>query len=133
MRYFLLFAFAAVTGCGASGLERIGPALGDEDLAYRLVWEGAYGMERESRPPTQWIPDCLNPAPRAECVIADLDPDGSLSVSWMDSRLGSPRIGNTPWPEMLGSWRTYLLTGKRGDADADLTKAARIALAQAGL
>jgi hypothetical protein len=127
-----ILAFLALAAC-TSPLTRVGPSLTDEERAYSLVWEGTYAMERESRPPTTWVPDCLNPPPRMECVISNVEPDGDIEITWMEGRLGAPRISNTPWPEALGAWRTYLLTGRRGNGDADLVRAAREALGQAGL
>jgi hypothetical protein len=128
-----LAMLVSAVGCGGP-LERLtGPSYADEERAYQLVWEGAYGMERESRPPTVWLDECANPEPRTECIIADLSPAGEVSIVWREGRQGPPRITGTFWPEMLANWRTVLLTGRRGEPDGEMVKAAREALGREGL
>jgi hypothetical protein len=133
MRYIAGLALVFAVGCTAPLERLIGPSFEAEERAYRAVWEGAYGMERESRPPTSWVADCANPEPRSECIIADLSPDGDVTIVWREGRQGAPRISGTFWPELLASWRVVLLTGRRGDPDADLVRSAREALGREGL
>jgi hypothetical protein len=131
-------ALVALVACNAAPLvveqpARVGPSSHEEERAYSLVWEGTFAMERESRPSTTWIADCANPSPRLECVIGYLAPDGDITITWREGRGGAPRISGTPWIEMLGGWRTYLLTGRRGEPDAELARRARDVLGAAGL
>jgi hypothetical protein len=134
MRYFLAVFVALCGGCSTAPLERVtGPSYADEERAYRITWEQTFGMERESRPPTVWLDECANPEPRTECIIADLSPDGEVSIVWREGRQGAPRITGTPWVHMLAAWREVLLTGRRGEPDGELVKAAREALGRVGL
>lgn len=138
------FAIVAmlVTGCSAATSTPVaatGPSAQDQETALEIVWEGIYGMERESRPAsiTWWPSDgCheeLNATGISAADTCASDSEGSkgdIYVRWEGS------LSASSFSRALVMWRQYLTTGAMTRPSVDdfgLIDSAQSELSLAGL
>ena len=138
MQRLLMAMLIGATGCASSVSAPnspdlpVGPVAQDQEVALELVWEGIYGMERESRPPLTWftgcVPDRLHVVVTPECWTGQATPAGGVELLWTGSTISA-----TDFTKELDSWRGYLLNGKFVPWDLTLINRAQTALDSAGL
>lgn len=123
-----------VAGCGSA----VGPSQQDDERAYAVVWEGAFGMERESRPVLDywWPPgECSKDlgggahlAIPGACVESTVDaPSGHMRIVWRGS------FSASDWSYALAEWREYLMTGEMPEPSQGVVAEGNAALRDNGM
>lgn len=117
MRFSLCLALVTVAllgGCstgGQSATQAIGPDAQSQEAALEIVWEGLYGMDRESRPPLTWFHGCiadkLHVVVTPECWGEQATPAIGVELQWI-----GPRISDSLFSKGLDAWHGYLMNGK---------------------
>lgn len=130
MRAMLLLA-AMACGCANQATPEpvIGPSPVSQEAALGIVWEGVYGMERESRPTsiTWWKADGCGEEQSFAGTIEGLcasdseGGNGDIYMRWEGS------ISASTFSRALVMWRQYLMTGamtRPSPVDIELVNAA---------
>ena len=132
----LLLAISVFSGCGGPSFS--GPPTVDQEKALSIVWEQAYGMERESRPTaiTWWAQDgcgedyAMNGVTLTNyCAKGEWITSGHIYVRWAGNFHASF------FAEELAMWRDYLLTSNQTETEESIhiAEEANAKLAAVGL
>lgn len=147
MRVLVAAMLVFVGGC-SGGAEHAasylvaGPSPHDQEAALRLVWEGVYGMTRDSLPTITWWKACPDGHGNEGCYDEYSTP-GDVNVIWIGTNpttgvdLAGRLISDTTYSTALEyerEWQVYPSGELAPQSEVDrLTRAAQVALRAAGL